>query len=151
METDLNTGYRRYKTVNKKGLIRLLAAAVCGIMMMGMTVTAFAADNTDNKDNSKKDEIDYTLDKQVKAWLDDGKSIPSEAKYASLGNSDHLWEIDDTDISDGKVELIANDEKRVLAGIALRDWLKTQSFYGEKLGDPDNKIEFIRPGKKKAF
>ncbi len=137
--------------MSKKGLIRLLAAAVCGIMMMGMTVTAFAADNTDNKDNSKKDEIDYTLDKQVKAWLDDGKSIPSEAKYASLGNSDHLWEIDDTDISDGKVELIANDEKRVLAGIALRDWLKTQSFYGEKLGDPDNKIEFIRPGKKKAF
>ena len=137
--------------MSKKGLIRLLAAAVCGIMMMGMTVTAFAADNTDNKDNSKKDEIDYTLDKQVKAWLDDGKSIPSEAKYASLGNSDHLWEIDDTDISDGKVELIANDEKRILAGIALRDWLKTQSFYGEKLGDPDNKIEFIRPGKKKAF
>ena len=137
--------------MSKKGLIRFLAAAVCGIMMMGMTVTAFAADNTDNKDNSKKDEIDYTLDKQVKAWLDDGKSIPSEAKYASLGNSDHLWEIDDTDISDGKVELIANDEKRILAGIALRDWLKTQSFYGEKLGDPDNKIEFIRPGKKKAF
>ena len=137
--------------MSKKGLIRLLAAAVCGIMMMGMTVTAFAADNTDNKDNSKKDEIDYTLDKQVKAWLDDGKSIPSGAKYASLGNSDHLWEIDDTDISDGKVELIANDEKRILAGIALRDWLKTQSFYGEKLGDPDNKIEFIRPGKKKAF
>lgn len=87
----------------------------------------------------------------MKAWLDDGKSIPSEAKYASHGNSDHLWEIDDTDISDGKVELIANDEKRILAGIALRDWLKTQSFYGEKLGDPDNKIEFIRPGKKKAF
>lgn len=138
--------------MSKRGVLRLLVVAICSVMMIGMmTVTAFAADNTDNKDNSKKDEIDYTLDKQVKAWLDDGKSIPSEAKYASLGNSDHLWEIDDTDISDGKVELIANDEKRILAGIALRDWLKTQSFYGEKLGDPDNKIEFIRPGKKKAF
>lgn len=138
--------------MSKRGVLRLLVAAICSVMMIGMmTVTAFAADATDNKEGSKKDEIDYTLDKQVKEWLDAGNSIPTEAKYASLGSSDHLWELDDTDISDGKVELTANEESRVLAGIALRDWLKTQSFFGEKLGESDNKIEFIRPGKKKAF
>lgn len=121
-------------------------------MMAGLLVmTAYAADDANTDGEKKKDEIDYTLNKDVKAWLDEGNSIPAEAKYATLGSSDHLWELDDTDVSDGKVELKANGETRILAGIALRDWLKTQSFYGEKLGEPDNKLEFIRPKKSKAF
>lgn len=135
-----------------KAFRKILITTVLGIMMAGLFVmTAYAADDAKSEDEKKKNEIDYTLNKDVKAWLDAGNSIPSEAKYATLASSDHLWELDDTDVSDGKVELKANEETCILAGIALRDWLKTQSFYGEKLGEPDNKLEFVRPKKSKAF
>ncbi len=137
---------------------RIIILIACSVMIFGLfgsisAASAFAADNNNSDDkNKKKDEIDYTLDKEVKEWLDEGNSIPSEVKYSTLGSSSHLWMLDDTDVSDGKVELTGNgDEKTILAGIALRDWLKTQSFYGEKLGDPDNKIEFKRPKKSKPF
>ncbi len=141
--------------MNIKNRIKAWLLTACSIAVVALSVgsyctPAYAADdqNTDKKD---KNEIDYTLDKEVKEWLDEGNSIPAEAKYSTLSSTSHLWALDDTDISDGKVELIGNNESRILAGVALRDWLKTQSFYGEKLGEPDNKIKFKRPKKPNAF
>ncbi|MBQ7583473.1 MAG: hypothetical protein IJT24_02580 [Lachnospiraceae bacterium] len=132
--------------------IRILIMTACSVMFIGlMTIPAFAADDANKTDEKKKDEIDYTLDKEVQDWLNEGNSIPGDAKYATLKCTSHLWMIDSTDISDGKVELTGNNETRILAGIALRDWLKTQSFYGDKLGEPDNKITFKRPQKDKPF
>ncbi len=133
--------------------IRILIMAACSVMIIGlMTIPAFAEDNTNKDDKKKKDEIDYTLDKEVQDWLNEGNGIPGEAKYATLKCTDHLWVIDSTDVSDGKVELTGNnDEKRILAGIALRDWLKTQFFYGDKLGKEDNRITFKRPKKDNPF
>ena len=59
--------------------------------------------------------------------------------------------LDDTDISDGKVILSVGEESREICGIAMRDWLKTQYFYGENLGADDNRKKFIRPKKTVAF
>ena len=135
-------------------LRKILIMLLCGGMLTGIFVLpVFAADGNNSDGTSKKDEIDYTLDKEVKEWLDEGNSIPAEAKFCTLSASSHMWEIDDTDVSDGKVELRSDDENdtRILAGIALRDWLKTQSFYGDKLGEKDNKIVFKRPRKTDPF
>ena len=87
----------------------------------------------------------------MQEWLDEGHGIPAEAKYASLSGTGHLWVIKDTDFSDGRIELEGNDETVILYGLKLKDWLKSQSFFGENLGQPNNKIKFIRPKKKKAF
>ena len=118
----------------------------------GMNTAIYAAETTDTTDTASGDATTYKLDREVQEWLDAGNSIPANAKYATLSSSSHLWALDSTDISDGKVELYGlGDEVRVLSGIAMRDWLKTQTFYGENLGEKNNKIEFIRPKKKKAF
>ncbi len=117
-----------------------------------MNTIIYAAETTDTANAASDDTTTYKLDREVQEWLDAGNSIPANAKYATLSSSSHLWALDSTDISDGKVELYGlGDEVRVLSGIAMRDWLKTQTFYGENLGEKNNKIEFIRPKKKKAF
>lgn len=136
----------------KKRLRKMLITTICSIMAVGMLTTpALAADEADKKDDKKKDEIDYTLDKEVQDWLNEGNSIPGDAKFATLKCTSHMWEIDSNDISDGKVVLTGNNETRELAGIALRDWLKTQYFYGDKLGQDDNRITFKRPKKDNPF
>mgnify|MGYP007069885312 CR=1 FL=1 len=122
--------------------------SICG----SMNTAIYAAETTDTASTASGGETTYKLDREVQEWLDAGNSIPANAKYATLSSSSHLWALDSTDISDGKVELYGlGDEVRVLSGIAMRDWLKTQTFYGENLGEKNNKIEFIRPKKKKAF
>ncbi len=131
----------------------MLGAVFIMLSVYGSTDTAaLAAETTDAANAASDDATTYKLDREVQEWLDAGNSIPANAKYATLSSSSHLWALDSTDISDGKVELYGlGDEVRVLSGIAMRDWLKTQTFYGENLGEKDNKIEFIRPKKKKAF
>lgn len=137
--------------------IRALLIAACGAVILGITgqinsAPCFAADNNTTTDNKEKsDEELYKLDEEVQEWLDEGHSIPAEAKYASLSGTGHLWVIKDTDFSDGRIELEGNDETVILYGLKLKDWLKSQSFFGENLGQPNNKIKFIRPKKKKAF
>ena len=139
--------------INKRIAGLMLGAAFIILGIYGSEDTAaLAAETTDTTDTASGDATTYKLDREVQEWLDAGNSIPANAKYATLSSSSHLWALDSTDISDGKVELYGlGDEVRVLSGIAMRDWLKTQTFYGENLGEKDNKIEFIRPKKKKAF
>ncbi len=136
--------------------MRALLIAACGAVILGITglinsTPCFAADNTSSDDKEQSDEELYKLDDEVQEWLDEGHSIPSEAKYASLSGTGHLWVIKDTDFSDGRIELEGNDQTVILYGLKLKDWLKSQSFFGENFGKPDNKIKFIRPKKKKAF
>lgn len=130
-----------------KKLICLLLTA--SMMVLNVVPVAAADANTTNKEETDKDL--YKLDKEVQKWLDEGNSIPGEAKYATLSGTGHLWAIDSNDISDGKVELTGNDEDdvRVIYGLALKNWLKTQFFYGDQLGKDDNRKKFVRPGKKK--
>ena len=92
----------------KERLKKILITTICSIMAVGMLTTpALAADEADKKDDKKKDEIDYTLDKEVQDWLNEGNSIPGDAKFATLKCTSHMWEIDSNDISDGKVVLTA--------------------------------------------
>ncbi len=130
-----------------KKLICLLLTA--SMMVLNVVPVAAADANTTNKEETDKDL--YKLDKEVQKWLDEGNSIPGEAKYATLSGTGHLWAIDSNDISDGKVELTGNDEDevRVIYGLALKNWLKTQFFYGDQPGKDDNRKKFVRPGKKK--
>ena len=142
----------------KNNLIDVFRKTVC-LMLVTALFTAvsagacLAADDagkkTDEKDNSKIEKVDkdtvFELDDEVKEWVDGGGAIPAEAKYATLSGSGHLWEIDSPDLSDGKVELIAGTESRFLAGLTLKEWLKHQRFYGEKLGERDNRLKFKRP------
>ena len=130
-----------------KKLICLLLTA--SMMVLNVVPVAAADANTTNKEETDKDL--YKLDKEVQKWLDEGNSIPGEAKYATLSGTGHLWAIDSNDISDGKVELTGNDEDdvRVIYGLALKNWLKTQFFYGDQLGKDDNRKKFVRPGNKK--
>ncbi len=126
--------------------MRWLWVAVSALMVFvsvtRLSVVTSQAEETDDK--NKKKEVKYELDPEVKEWLDQGNSIPGSVKYASLSGSTHLWEVDSTDISDAKVELIGNDERRIVGGIELRDWLRCQRFYGEKMAqDP---VKFKRPG-----
>ena len=139
--------------INKRIAGLMLGAAFIILGIYGSEdAAALAAETTDTANAASDDATTYKLDREVQEWLDAGNSIPANAKYATLSSSSHLWALDSTDISDGKVELYGlGDEVRVLSGIAMRDWLKTQTFYGENLGEKDNKIEFIRPKKKKAF
>ena len=141
------------KTHNR---IRALLIAACGVVFFGlagyMDSTWCLAANTASADNKEQSEEElYKLDEEVQEWLDEGHGIPAEAKYASLSGTGHLWVIKDTDFSDGRIELEGNDETVILYGLKLKDWLKSQSFFGENLGQPNNKIKFIRPKKKKAF
>lgn len=130
----------------KKLIITLSAAA----LFFGYinTASVLAAENTDK---SKSDADRYKLNDEVKEWLDAGNSIPADVKYSTLASTDHLWMLDDTDISDGKVILSVGEESREICGIAMRDWLKTQYFYGDNLGADDNRKKFIRPKKTVAF
>lgn len=139
--------------INKRIAGLMLGAAFIILGIYGSADTAaLAAETTDTTNAASDDATTYKLDREVQEWLDAGNSIPANAKYATLSSSSHLWALDSTDLSDGKVELYGlGDEVRVLSGIAMRDWLKTQTFYGENLGEKNNKIEFIRPRKKKAF
>ena len=69
----------------KERLKKILITTICSIMAVGMLTTpALAADEADKKDDKKKDEIDYTLDKEVQDWLNEGNSIPGDAKFATL-------------------------------------------------------------------
>ena len=142
----------------RNNLIDVFRKTVCLVLVTALFASigagaCFAADDagkkTDEKDNSKIEKVDkdtvFELDDEVKEWVDGGGAIPAEAKYATLSGSGHLWEIDSPDLSDGKVELIAGTESRFLAGLTLREWLKHQRFYGEKLGERDNRLKFKRP------
>ncbi|MBQ9607046.1 MAG: hypothetical protein IJV16_07705 [Lachnospiraceae bacterium] len=133
-----------------KGIILI----ICGIMIIGIygrlnTVSCLAADN--NTTNQENNEDKYKLNDDVKEWLDAGGGIPSDVKYATLSSTNHLWELDSTDISDGKVELKGNNETREIYGLALCDWLKTQFFYGDNFGSDNNRKKFVRPKKAVAF
>ena len=130
----------------KKLIITLFAAA----LFFGYinTASVLAAESTDK---SKREVDRYELNDDVNEWLDAGNSILADVKYSTLASTDHLWMLDDTDISDGKVILSVGEESREICGIAMRDWLKTQYFYGENLGADDNRKKFIRPKKTVAF
>ena len=133
--------------------IKRILITVCGIALVAAygafsTVSCIAADNGDTE---KSDAEKYKLNDEVKEWLDAGNSIPGDVKYSTLAATDHLWELDDTDISDGKVILTAGEETREIYGLALKNWIKTQFFYGENLGRDDNRKKFIRPKKSVAF
>ncbi len=140
----------------KNRKLRGFLFAVCGMIVLGLyggavSRPAFAAavTDTEKKEDEKKDP--YALDKEVKDWLDGGGGIPGEVKYATLSGTGHLWELDSTDISDGKVELIGVNEKRLVYGIELKNWLKNQFFYGDRLGEEDNRVKFKRPKKDYEF
>ena len=142
------------KGMKKAIVVLLVFALTCSLNI----AICLADDNTDNKTEDKNKTIEkidkdtvFELDEEVKEWVDGGGAIPSEAKYATLSGTGHLWEIDSPDLSDGKVELIAGTESRYLAGLTLKEWLQTQRFYGEKLGERDNRIKFKRPKKEKAY
>ena len=134
----------------KKGIKVFLASflimAVLGMVGKAASVFCYAA--TDQKKTDEKKDP-YELDKQVKEWLDAGNGIPGDAKYATLMGTTHLWEIDSTDISDGKVELKGLNEKRLVYGLELKNWLKTQFFYGDNFQSDENRKKFVRPGSKK--
>ncbi|MCR5774468.1 MAG: hypothetical protein K6G42_05235, partial [Lachnospiraceae bacterium] len=121
--------------------------AVMALFGRASIVSGIAAVTTDKKQTEQVD----VVDKEVKEWLDEGHSIPAEVKYATLSGTGHLWELDSTDLSDGKVELIGNGEKCTISGNALRSWLKTQFFYKDDPGVEDSRVKFERPRKKKAF
>lgn len=130
----------------KMFLLMILALAILGTAGSA-ALPCYAASEDTEKEGVKKDP--YELDKQVKEWLDAGNGIPGDAKYATLQGTTHLWEIDSADISDGKVELSGVNEKRLVYGIELRTWLKTQFFYGDNFNNEDNRKKFVRPGSKK--
>ncbi|MBO5552029.1 MAG: hypothetical protein J5966_08720 [Lachnospiraceae bacterium] len=132
--------------------IKRAVITVCGIaavLFFGFVSAprALAAENTNGTSDADK----YKLDEEVKEWLDAGNSIPGEVKYSTLAATGHLWELDDTDISDGKVILKAGEETRELYGFGLKNWIKTQFFYGDQFGADDNRKKFIRPKKTDAF
>jgi hypothetical protein len=141
------------KQKNTDMLRRMICGMLVSVLLICAGVTCYAADDankkSDEKDNSKIEKIDkdteFVLDDDVQAWIDAGGAIPSNAKYASLSGSGHLWEIDSPDLKDGKVMLSAGTESQYLAGLTLKEWLNTQRFYGEKLGEKNNRIKFKRP------
>lgn len=132
----------------KKALALTLAVFIGAAAGEAGLAPAFAAE-ANKTDQTENDKDLYKLDKEVQKWLDEGNSIPGEAKYATLSGTGHLWAIDSNDISDGKVELTGNDEVRELYGLSLKNWLKTQFFYGDQLGKDDNRKKFLRPGNRK--
>jgi len=134
------------------------AAAVLAVTVLYLIlspVRGFAAETgkgTNGTGDTKKEEEDpYKLDPEVKKWLDEGGSIPADAKYSTLATTSHLWMLDSTDISDGKVILKMGYEQREIYGMSLKNWLKTQRFYGDKFGEDGNIKTFKRPGKPKPF
>jgi hypothetical protein len=138
---------------------RMICGMLATVLLICAGVTCYAADDankkSDEKDNSKIEKIDkdtvFVLDDDVKAWVDGGGAIPSEAKYATLSGSGHLWEIDSPDLSDGKVELTTGTESHFLAGLDLKEWLNTQRFYKEDLGEKNNRVRFKRPKSNKEI
>ena len=141
--------------IKAERFIKGLILSACGVIIFGIYGNAaksecFAAD-TQTQNKEKSEEELYKLDDEVKEWLDAGNSIPGDAKFATLSATSHLWKIDSTDISDGRVELTTDTESRTIYGIALKDWLKTQYFYGDNFGSDDNRKKFIRPQKSVAF
>ncbi|MCR5748102.1 MAG: hypothetical protein K6G03_10375 [Lachnospiraceae bacterium] len=138
----------------KKMILAAGFVAILGLSSGIYSSSCMAADTTTNNTtgSEQSDEDKYKLNDEVKEWLDAGNSIPGEVKYSTLASTSHLWAIDSNDISDGKVILSGNGgEERELYGLGLKDWLKTQFFYGDKLGQDDNRIKFKRPKKTKAF
>ena len=135
--------------MTEKILLRIALAALISVMLGQVQgVSCYAEDKNGEAENTG--ETVYKLTDDVQKWLDEGGSIPVDAKYATLSASDHLWVIDDKDFSDGKIELSVNEnEKKILSGIALKDWLDHQLFFGEGYGK--DRVKFIRPSKKPAF
>lgn len=149
--------------------IKILLLIVCLFFIFSLGTLSYssdglAADNdteeTDENGNKKKkklekidDDTEFKLDKEVQQWLDDGGSIPGEAKYCTYSGSSHLWVLDDTDLSDGKIKIIGDSREGAvyIAGNRLTTFLKTQFFYGENLGEEENRIKFKRPRKDIEF
>ena len=79
--------------------IKILLLIVCSFFIFSLGTLSYssdglAADNdteeTDENGNKKKkklekidDDTEFKLDKEVQQWLDDGGSIPGEAKYCT--------------------------------------------------------------------
>lgn len=127
----------------------LLTACVAAVVLVFGRVSAvqgIAAEvtTTDNKQND-------LFDREVKAWLDAGGSIPTDVKYATYSGTGHLWVLDSTDLSDGVVELSGNEGTITVSGNGLLNWLNSQFFYKETLGREDSRVKFVRPKKSKAF
>jgi len=147
--------------------IRLLLLHICSLFIISSYVLCFSPDcyaagndTEETDDNGKKkkiekidDDTEFKLDKEVQEWVDEGGSIPGEAKYCTYSGSSHLWVLADTDLSDGKIKLTGNSESEFiyLAGNRLTTFLRTQFFYGENLGAADNRIKFKRPRKDIEF
>lgn len=149
--------------------IKFLLILVCSFFVFSLGLLSYssitlAADNdteeTDENGNKKKkklekidDDTEFKLEKEVQQWIDDGGSIPDEAKYCTYSGSSHLWVIEDTDLSDGKIKITGDSREGsvYIAGNRLTTFLKTQFFYKEDLGAEDSRIKFKRPRKDIEF